>query len=378
MLALTGPALAQQNPWEQRVLRDRQVTRASGAEYVDGPLLGEGEQGFDSIRLDPVPDGTMDAAEPIVPSERIPRSSANPMDSRGGCQSCGLPYDDSRGIACDDECGCGFPDYGTCGPRRGVGLFDRLLDRFSLFAGVQGFKGPVDQGRNGNFGFHEGFNFGAPLGGPWGIGYQLGARAVHGNFSGDQVARASRDDRNQFFLTGGFFRRAVDGGLQWGVVFDALHDRYYETADLTQLRAEISWVGFDPDEVGFWASMGTKNDQVAGVSWETTDLYAIFYRRHFSGGGEGRLWGGFTNKSDALVGGDFRVPMGNSWALENSFNYLIPKEPRGLQGLREESWGVTLQLVWYPGRSAACVGHDPFQPVLNVADNSVFMVDYVH
>jgi hypothetical protein len=44
-------------------------------------------------------------------------------------------------------------------------------------------------------------------------------------------------------------------------------------------------------------------------------------------------------------------------------------------GQVHETWGVALNLVWYPGRSAKCVGESCYRPVLNVADNSQFMVN---
>ena len=43
-------------------------------------------------------------------------------------------------------------------------------------------------------------------------------------------------------------------------------------------------------------------------------------------------------------------------------------------GQVRETWGVAMNLVWYPGRSARCVGESCYRPVLNVADNSQFMV----
>jgi len=363
LLLLAGAAAAQKNAWEERILRDHQVRPVAG-ESIDEPLLGTAESDFATISLDPVPED----AEAIAPGTLSgKRSHAGSTGS--GCAECGGGGDES--IGCMDECDSCTMEY-ACGPR------GRLLHRFSLFAGVQGFKGPLDQGRNGNFGFHEGVNFGAPLGGPWGIGYQLGAQGVHSNFSGSQVVGTSRADRDQVFFTAGLFHRPPEGGFQWGVAFDALHDNYYEKSDLTQLRAELGLLSVGPHDVGFWGSFGLKNDEIPGATLKQTDLFTLFYRRHFSGGGEGRLWGGCTGKHDALVGGDVRVPLGTHWALENSFNYLIPNESRGTRGLREESWSVVLQLVWYPGRPAHCIGSDPFQPVLGVADNSTFMVDYAH
>jgi hypothetical protein len=40
-----------------------------------------------------------------------------------------------------------------------------------------------------------------------------------------------------------------------------------------------------------------------------------------------------------------------------------------------ESWGLVIQLVWYPGQNAKCQQKNPYRPIFNVADNSLFMVD---
>ena len=311
--------------WERRVLRDVRVKPTSSVTPVESPLLAEPDSGYDDIQLDPVSSGGMMMSD---------GDSCGTSGAGVGCQS--------HGIECEScgEMGCGH----HCG----------WLRDFSLFGGVQGFKGPADLGSNGNFGFHEGFNFGAPLGGPWGLGCQLGLQGVHSNLSGDNVLYESRADRDQIFFTGGVFRRAVCGGLQWGVVFDMMHDNYYQKVDLNQFRAEVSWVRPGCREIGFWGSFGSKNaeaelpgEQVVHASFEQTDLFAFFYRRYFCNGGEGRLWAGFTGQHDGLIGGDIRIPIGGSWALENSFNYLIPEESRGINGVEQEAWkrGPSVGLV---------------------------------
>ena len=300
------------------------------------------------------------------------------------CNSCGSPGNacGSCGVAC-----------GSCVPGCWQGqsichqlwneCASRLSRKVTYFAGVQGFKGPVDQGANGNFGFHEGLNLGMPLGDPWGIGFQAGVQAVHSNFSGDQVAGARRNDRDQVFFTTGIFRRPVCGGLQWGVAFDFLHDSYYDSADMAQIRTEISLARPDHREIGFWGAFGANDDDITfsqGAALTTSpvepvDVYALFYRRHFSGGGQGRVWVGLTSESDTLFGGEITVPLGTSWALENNFTYMLPEEGRGTGAQQNESWSVMMQLVWYPGRHAECVGKDPYHPLLGVADNTWFLVN---
>ena len=264
------------------------------------------------------------------------------------------------------------------------------MQDLSLFAGVHGFKGPADQGRNGNFGLQEGVNFGSPIGGPFPIAFQVGMAAVQSNFSGDQADQSlatgnqldvRRGDRDQIFLTTGLFHRAPCGGWQGGVAFDLLNDAYYDRADLTQFRTEVGYVfAGGCREVGYFGAYGSGTDsfRLADQSFlhlDPTDMHALYYRRYFNQGGEGRVFAGFSGQGDALLGADLRVPVGHSWALENRVGYLVPKQARGAPGQPEESWGLTIQLVWYPGRSARCINRSPFRPLFGVADNATFMVD---
>jgi len=324
------------------------------------------------------PDQVSSDARMFAP--RFPASAEGPLEPMPGgeygqpCDTC-APCD-----ACtpwrDGEGGCGF---GPCD------LVCRVLGRMSFFGGIHGFKGPVDVGQNGNFGFHEGLNFGAPLGDPWGYGFQLGFQAVHSNFSGFQIdapnnaAVAASQTRRQFFFTGGLFRR-VDAGFQWGAVFDYVHDTYYDQTDLRQVRSETAFVfGEGCHELGYWGAYGVNVDRFrlpAGnyVFLQPNDVFAGFYRRHFSGGGQGRLWGGATGMGQAIIGGEATVPLGTNWALENNFVYVIPKNSAANGGQREETWSVTISLVWYPGRPARTVFSDRYQPLLGVGDNSALLI----
>ncbi len=253
----------------------------------------------------------------------------------------------------------------------------------AIFGGIHGFKGPFDQGKNGNFGVHEGFNFGAPLG-VFDWGWQLGAQAVQSNFSSGQAVDGSSSRRNQFFVTGGLFKRAREWGFQWGVTYDWLHDAYYAKADLKQIRSDTSFLfPGGVHEVGYFGAYGTGGTDFVLLSreakylvfMEPTDIFALYYRRYFSGGGDGRLWLGLSGRGDGIVGGEIRVPMGTNWELENRFNYLIPKRGIGVNGTTQESWGVTIDLVFYLGHPARCERYHPYRPMLNVADNTLFMTD---
>jgi hypothetical protein len=343
---LTGGPAARAS-WEQRV------------------LLNHGGGGAQES-LSPEPASMLDA-ETIPLGPTFGGDIGPAMDHGCGTSGCG---------DCDD---CGeYDDCGGCEYSGHGWLASGWLRNLSLFAGVQGFKGPVDLGQNGNFGFHEGLNFGAPLGGFRGVGYQVGFQATQSNLSGSVFE--PNGSRDQTFLTAGLFRRATCGGFQWAAAFDLMHDRhYYGKSDLQQVRFEAAFVRPGVREIGFWGAFGTGDDTVTyGQNTDTiepTSLYTFFYRKYLNSGGQGRLWVGFTGQGDGLLGGDLRMPIGHSWAVESNFNYLSPKQGKGSTGFAQESWGTMVQLVWYPGRSARCVAEDPYNPILNVADNSVFMVD---
>ena len=270
-------------------------------------------------------------------------------------------YDDG-GPATYDE--YGRPLYLTpcpycgecCG---GISCHHRWLDESSVFAGVHAFKGGLDQGQNGNFGFQEGVNFAGALWHRYGIGYQVGAQFVQSDLSGTNIANAFNNSRQQNFLTVGLFHRPQCGrGLQGGAVYDWLDDRFYTRARFEQIRGEISYIFGGGNEFGYWGSFVTGANQTQTVNgallnFNAVNLNAFFYRKNFANGDQGRIWGGFTGSSGGLVGADYRVHMSNQWDLIGGFNYLIPDQGKDGGGATQESWGLAMNIVWYPTRRPA-------------------------
>jgi len=312
---------------------------------------------------------------------------------------------ESCGAGCTNEAGCGLADPGLgfiepgCGlnePSCGLGgtscgscvgrpgsdywCFPVCLPRFkdlSVWGGVQGFRGPRDfsSGRSdSNFGFHEGINISgrAPLVGllfPQ-LSYQLGYQAVQSRLSGTTT---STNDRSQNFVTAGLFRR-VKAGLQFGVVWDMLQDDLDETVNYYQIRSEISLKSPRGREIGFWSTASTNSNTILGVTYETVDMYALFYRWNFGKNYEGRLWGGATGNSEGIFGGEFQAPLSDRWSLVTGFNYLIPDTGRGPQGVQQEAWNIGINLVWHMGRTARRGSRSPFRPLFAVADNGWMVI----
>ena len=320
----------------------------------------------------------IDEGEQVQPfnSELEPLAVDGFQDTLEGCEDC-------EGDVCD-ETNC----HKTC-----ICIDWCWFEDLGVFGGVHGFKGPVDLGTNGNFGFHHGLNWGGPLFPKLGVGFQLGFQTTHSNFSGDDQLFLAGEERTQVFGTAGVFHRAMCG-LQWGVAVDSLHDEYYLDMELGQIRGEIGFVGPCQNELGVMFTSGNQDDTQTGAvnifgvpgvpfteTWTPTDLAAIYYRRHFCAGAEARAWVGGSGEGDGLVGGDFHIPLSHCWALESRFAYLIPEEG-GRRGAREESWGLSINVAWYPARAFCCrPQHEcwgsvkQYRPLMGVADNSTFMVD---
>ncbi len=267
--------------------------------------------------------------------------------------------------------------------RGGLRSFARNLH---VFAGVHGFKGPTDWGSSGNFGFHEGLNWGGPLFKPWGYGCQVGAQLVHSNFTDNRTVDAGplpsfgAADRNQVFVTAGFFNRPLGPGWQAGMAFDMFFDSYYPGAQLYQLRSETAFVLNDYNELGYWGAYGVSKETISGLGQfdsvlDPTDMFAVFYRRRFTGGGKGRLWAGISGHGDAILGLDGTIPLGTNWALENNFTCLFPKHGQDAGQPPQESWSVAIQLVWYPAQPSRQAIRDRYHPLFYVADNSWFLVN---
>jgi hypothetical protein len=336
-----------------------------------GPTPAQEELPLIEDSLETEPRSGARRAAPPINGDQFLMSDADPEFMIG---------DEQFGGDCAD---CGSCD--TCGPSCGGGGCGHhgWLQNLSVFGGFHAFKGPVDRGQNGNFGLHEGINWGSALWYARRLGYQVGGQILHSDLSGNNNFFRTSASRTQYFITVGMFQRAIAGDpWQWGVAFDGLNDEYFVNQRMSKVRAEISFVGSQGEELGFWTSVGTdsatanyeNNGQLITTTWESVDLFAFFYRKTFSNFGQGRVWGGFTDTSDGLFGGDYRVPLGNYLAISGNANYLIPSQGGANGGVNQESWNLSMNLVWHIGGGATASSCSPWRPLFDVADNSIFMM----
>ncbi len=263
---------------------------------------------------------------------------------------------------------------------------------FTASVGVTSFQNESNLGLNGNYGTNEYLNWSMPFWNAFGIGWQVGARGVQSNFQRTTITDTSTgksfstNARDQVFVTTGFFTRAFEGrGLQGGAVYDYLHDSYFDNANVSQLRAETSYV-WGYHELGFWGAFNIGNETsifgpVTKTPGEasTENLYTGFYRLQFGDANEWRIWGGATASQAGIVGSSMRAPMSKSWALEGTFTYLIPGRTENFGTLIDgipvtvssapSAWNVSLNVVYYPARRSRRSLASPYRPLFDVADN---------
>lgn len=303
-----------------------------------------------------------------------------------------MPFEASCGL----EPGCGGYgcDVGACNDCVGIHLPILRVDwrRFDFFAGVNSFTGPANhatdgaplRGGSGSFGFYQGFNEGRSLNRLFGLDLsaQFGLRATQSSLSG---AEFTEDSRNQIFLTGGLFRR-VDFGLQYGFVVDYLYDDWWYRNNLVQMRGEISWNDNCGREFGY-QFMGSSDDSTSrttligagGIittgtaSFEPTNQHRLFLRGNTARGATYMAFAGGTDQGDGLLGGLLTSNFRNRFAVQGGVTYLIPNESNRAGGFENESWNLSMGIVFRPGGKNGAGRY--CRPMFDVADNGTFLVD---
>ena len=154
---------------------------------------------------------------------------------------------------------------------------------------------------------------------------------------------------------------------------------------MKQIRSDTSFLfPGGMHEIGYFGAYGT-----GGGNWvlidrplknfivmESTDVFAFYYRRYFDGGGDGRIWLGVSGHGDGIgraAKSACRWERTGSWRTDSITSF--PSKEAARVRKSQESWGVTIDLVFYVGHPARCERYHPYRPMLNVADNTLFMTN---
>jgi hypothetical protein len=303
----------------------------------------------------------------------------------GGCTTCG----DVGGYFGDSCCGRGGCPPGPCW----LTGFGAILRNGEYFAGATSFQSAlfstpgVTSGalsKDCSHGFYEGFNFGGPLCRlTCGVfSGQFGLRATQSNFNGNEF---TTDDRNQLFLTTGFYRR-VDYGLQMGVVVDYLRDDWFTTSEVAQIRGDLGWVYPSGSTFGFRFGANVEDDTTDGtfnnvaftnLLTTTTDNYRFYYRCEPPQGGFCDGYIGWTDQNQTIIGLDFDYAVRERAALQAGFTYFLNNDGvpanSGFQGGNQgEAYNFYVGFVLRPRGSGHYRSYD--RPLFSVADNGTMLI----
>ncbi|MDR2439198.1 MAG: hypothetical protein LBE12_07505 [Planctomycetaceae bacterium] len=267
-----------------------------------------------------------------------------------------------------------------------------LLDNLTIFAGTTGFKGELNAGSNGNFGFTEGINWAGPVTPLRTVSGQLGFRAVQSNINGsiNRDGNTSRNGRNQYFVTAGLFKRNLSFPLQGGAVLDWFQDDFYGTVRVQQIRYEISARTFSNTEYGLLGGMGvSKKGNSYLDNWTTSagessplgvqaqKYYLLFLRKHFVSGGLAEFRCGLTEYGDTILAGLGEFPLSDRFSLNGSFSAMIPEEGHGIGGWQRENWEVSIGITFYFRGGACSKPNNAHRSMFEVGGNGSFFNRFI-
>ncbi|MDR3198313.1 MAG: hypothetical protein LBU34_10650 [Planctomycetaceae bacterium] len=258
-----------------------------------------------------------------------------------------------------------------------------LLDNLTIFAGTTGFKGELNTGSNGNFGFTEGINWAGPITPLHTVSGQAGFRAVQSNINGS--GNTNRNGRNQYFVTAGLFKRDLSFPVQGGAVLDWFQDDFYGKVRVQQIRYEISARTFSNTEYGLLGGFGiskkgnnylnnwkTATGETYSLTVQAQKYYLLFLRKHLASGGLAEFRCGLTEYGDTILAGLGEFPLNDRLSLNGSFSAMIPEEGHGYGGWQRENWEISVGFTFYFRGGAGSKPNNAYRSMFDVGGNGSF------
>ena len=258
---------------------------------------------------------------------------------------------------------------------------------FLSFLGVDGSKQPQDFGANANLGLAGSLSYSGPLLADYGIGFQIGTRAVFtGN--GVQVFELLDEpkDRFQSFTTVGIFQR-LDNGISFGAAYDYLSQESFDNFTLSQFRVRVNFELTPVDEIGVTLNFSDRSDtgmfNSIPVELEPIEQLHIYLRHRWQSGVETSIWVGVADShteenvvtgtlppknNQILFGSEIHIPLTRWLAIYGEDNIVLPADTGAIDaylGIQIAPQGVV--------RSRS--RRNRFRALLPVASSPSFTVD---
>lgn len=356
-----------------------------GGSVMSSPVIGSNPVVSSGTIVHGAPMGGSVIGSDVVIGDEIIEGGCSDGCCGGSCGAVGDSY-------FDDDC-CG---RGGCSSDMPCWLnrFGKIFRKAEYFGGFTSFRSNLYENPAGgtnlvddcSHGLYGGFNVGLPLC-RLSCGLfsgQFGVRTVNTNFGG---ASFTPDDRNQLFMTAGFFRR-VDYGLQLGIAADVLREEWYSNVDLVQIRGDIGYVWPSGTTFGFRFANNVQDDPVAGTfngnafpndAVTTSDWYRFYLRHDVKSGGYGECFAGWTENKQGIVGLNMDFPITDRIAFESGFTYFLSDEgvPANttsgfLGGEQYDAYNMYVGFSLRPSGSRTYRSYE--RPLFDVADNGTMMM----
>lgn len=361
--------------------------------YIDGGYVDGGYVDGGYVDGGYVDGGYIDGSSPVIGESYVEGEFIS--EGCSSCESCvGDTYFSPSGNCAPGSCLPLAQELARCWQRNFLSGVGAVIHNAEFFGGATAFRSPLfptpggaagELSDDSSHGFFGGFNLGFPLNAVTGglLSGQVGIRSVQTNFNGNEF---SAENRDQLFITAGFFRR-VDYGFQAGVVADILHEEWFSENDLVQIRGEAGWVFGGGRSFGFRFATNTQDDITSGtfggntftdLVTSTDDNYRFFIRGERPSSGYGEIFVGWSDLDQTVVGLDFDVAVTERVGVQAGFTYYLTDEglPAGTTNLAggnsDESFNVFVGLVLRPRGRSYYDSYD--RPLFSVADNGSFLI----
>jgi hypothetical protein len=318
----------------------------------------------------------LSSAPPVQPAPTLPPAiPANPGS---------IPQAKTEFPVLEPLSGANSSLFPTCCSRNP--WFNKYFDNLSFFGGLDGSKGPEDLGINANLGGRGAMNWGLPIWEEIGLGIQLGTAINFADNAETPLETVSgTHNRVESFTTIGVFQR-TDFGINWGVAWDYLAERYWDNFSMSQVRGQIGYELNRDNEIGVWGTCAdsTTTASLNGVTYNLRAInqFNVFWRHIWPNEAVTRFWIGVAEDHDRYVllnpgrnavdhpfvyGADIYIPL-NSWiSIFGEANFITPIDT----GTVTATLGIAFSLG---GRAQAAV-RDRFAPLLPLANNPSFAVN---
>lgn len=256
------------------------------------------------------------------------------------------------------------------------------LDTLMLFGGLEGSKQPQDFGVNANFGSRWAFNWGFPLLQEYGIGAQIGTSINQTDNAVQVFERLSQStNRTQNFSTIGVFQRI--NNWRWAIGYDFLYESYYDQFFLGQWRGRGGYAVTEKDEFGVWFAISQHSDSgnfsTIPVTLTPLTQGSAYWQHQFSAGTRTTAWAGVSEGHaqanlalgdlkktgpQFVFGAEIDVPLNQFFAIYGQANFISPADTGTVDSY--------LGIAYYPGGHAFPTTRSPFEPLLALANSTMF------